>query len=74
MVVYNAEETVTTVLYALLASVLKGEPFREVLASLFSEPMKICTDEKVCLRYRALYGRYKRYLEMKVAVELTDGR
>jgi xylulokinase len=70
VLVYNAEETVTTVLYAMMAGVLKGQAFRTVLDSLFADPRQIVDDGNDRLRYRSLYDRYTRYLAMKTAIEM----
>lgn len=66
--IYNAEETVTTVLYSLMASALTGDDFRGVLASLFPEPGMIRGEPSGVRRYRSLYGRYKRLLAGRIGV------
>jgi xylulokinase len=64
--VYNAEETVTTVLFAQLAASLTGENFREVLSRQFSQLRMVLPESGLAESYRRLYSRYKRYLEVKV--------
>jgi sugar (pentulose or hexulose) kinase len=65
VVIYNAEETVTTVLYAIMASALRGESFRETLAALFTEPKAVRADDGG-ERYRRLYRNYRRFLGAKI--------
>jgi xylulokinase len=68
VVIYNAEETVTTVLYAIMASQLQGASFRETLSSLFAEPRPAEADGEEAERLERLYRRYRRFLEAKAQI------
>jgi xylulokinase len=64
--IYNSEETVTTVLFAILSSVLQDQPFHDTLDSLFAEPRSVPADRSAFEHYEALYGKYKSFLELKL--------
>ncbi len=66
VVIYNAEETVTTVLYAIMAASLQGSTFRQILSSLFAEPRAVETSDAERSRLEEVYRRYVRFLEAKV--------
>lgn len=64
--IYNTEETVSTVLFAIAASVLSETSFREILAGAFSEPKEILPETSAHEMYRHTYVKYKRFLASKI--------
>lgn len=63
--IYNAEETVTTVLYALMDAALTGKDFKQVLDAQFSESRPVAADPVLIARYRPMYRRYVAFLREK---------
>ena len=64
--IFTTGETVTTVLYAVLASVLLDGSFRNILKMVFSEPETVLPDNARQEAYGRNYRRYLRFLEAKL--------
>lgn len=64
--IFAAGETVTTVLYAILASVLVHGSFKNILRKVFPEPKTVRPDPVRQETYEKNYRRYLRFLEAKL--------
>jgi sugar (pentulose or hexulose) kinase len=64
--IFAAGETVTTVLYAILASVLRNGSFKDILGKVFPEPNTVLPGRPRQETYGKNYRRYLRFLEAKL--------